>query len=362
MRIASTLSVTVAAGILLLACGSDSSGATGAAADGGPAGGDAGANVEGGSSTPPPDPGPCTHPDCPVYTLVRDEIQRVRADALVLAGDHVFYLHTGASEPGIYALPKAGGAPKKLAAVATPVASQGQSCRSLASDGAHVYFVSGGATTTLQRVPVGGGAAEVVIDKPVSCPTVDGGDFFWSEPETNGADRRGLWQRALAGGTPARVVDDAVVAYAAHGSSFYWFNTVGLRTAPKTGGAPTTVRAVGKLSTARLVADDGGLYFFDAGALEGVQRFPYDGGAPERVPFEGTNSDAVVRGLLADGATLYWIQRGRQDSSGPILRRPLGETGKPITYRQKLAAVDIAVDDAWVYFSDDIGSIRKFRK
>jgi hypothetical protein len=355
---------------LLFACGSEPEPEPGAGQAGTADGGASGAGPDGAVNVGPdgkPIPGsplaPCEHPNCPISTLARFDYKVLNVGALVAHGDRIYYVHMGPTDPGLYSIAKAGGPFTKLAAMTPQAGSVGESCKPLVTDGIHVYYVTGGATPKLERVPVGGGAIEVISDKAASCPTIEGGTLYWSEPSGNGVERRGVWRRSLGAADAARIIDEDIFAYVGGGANFYWFakstlnNDNLFRTAPKTGGVPTTVSKVLILPSGRVVADDAGAYAEDSSY--GLQHFPFAGTAPTAVPSEVSGES--LRAFVMDGTTLYWNQHPNQGQKGSIMRRLAGVPATALTYDFSTTAHDLATDETHIYFGS-MGTIQKLPK
>jgi hypothetical protein len=246
-----------------------------------------------------------------------------------------------------------GGERKKLAP--TKENALDSNIKTLAADASHVYFLNRGTTVTLERVPLDGGAPEVLVTGANrECFAVDADAYYWSEPAANGTERRGLWRRAKAGGDGTRLADEDVGMCAEHGGNVYWLTQTELRTVAKVGGSASTVRVNASASSPprRILAGTAGVYI-------GLDVYPYDGGEPKPISPGGVTGYPI--GAFLEGTTLYWMQKAAaQSSEGPILRGSPDAPALRLTY--SVQANDVALDDKYVYFGDYIGAIRRVPK
>ena len=241
---------------------------------------------------------------------------------------------TSFGDPGIFRIPKAGGAATKIATASWPTY--------VAVDSTHVYWTDlakSDADANVARVPVDGGSVQVLaagLHGPNSA-TLDGPRIFFAEsgrvasvPRAGGAvvtfassaapyyvatnattvcwaDRgngRIDCEPSSGGSTFTLIADDGILALGLSDGAAYWLNGAGeLRTiALVVGPARTLAREVAGALAAELRVEKSGVYWAWGHRTEGAVRRL----AGSTVTTYASGENAMAMGVAVDDTHVYW--------------------------------------------------------
>jgi hypothetical protein len=291
----------------------------------------------------------------------------------------VFWAHRG--EKGLVKVPLTGGPPMTL------VAGTEQPVTSLAADARYLYFTTGRRIDTeasdmlLGRKSPRAGHFEGVVARLEKKPgaqveEISSGRF---KPEDVAVDATNVyWIMARKDETLVRqafgqIDMPEVVAHgdflpgslAIAGGFAYWIDTgkgPSVMRVPTNGGEPAKVGATEGDGShpVRLAADEGAVYFTDAGPMESK-------GSVVRIALGGGGSTVVAAGLDSPRAvavragTVYWLTKGTSGKNymdGTLEKAPT--TGGPkVTMATGLAAPDrLALSDTRVAWTESTGAVK----
>jgi hypothetical protein len=243
---------------------------------------------------------------------------------------------------------------------------------SLATNGSSVFWSQGIGGSTVMRAPkAGGGAATAIPGVTGRVVAADDAAVYVVTGAGNEADF-GILRLSLDGGTSTTIVSGstAITAVAIDDARIYWTasGSVGdcltdncpaptptLTSAPKTGGAPTTL---GAFAAGWLRVDSDLLYF----AYQVASDFPAPETSIGAIPKAGgaavalaSRPDWVISGIALDNANLYWAESSLTDTAPSAMMRVPKSGGAPVTVAT-IATHDpqeIVLDVANVYWLDD---------
>jgi hypothetical protein len=245
--------------------------------------------------------------------------------------------------------------------------------------GGHVYWEDDG---FLEMEATSGGTSQSLNFDHVGTGTLvaDGTDLYsfgyWGD-----VDSFSIQSEPLGSGTLTNVMDKGalplwpaeIMNLAVDPENVYWVGWLGLGTkgippvtqqglwyVPKAGGTAQLLAAyeiqdpsvLGGLNVQpHVVADATGVYW---NSPTGLMRMPSVGAAPKTlVPGTFPSFGDSIYGLAVDGTSLYWLGAG-------IQRVPIG--GGAMTTLVHEDAVAFTVDDAFVYWINECGQIKKIAK
>ncbi len=324
----------------------------------------------GSPAPPPPPPTPAVAPrpaPAPAPQPIELATQQTAPTKIVVTATDILWLDEGGNM-GVEAigklmrLPKSGGAPVELASkLAVPLA--------LAIDGATVFVATRGITDGpaaggVWSVPIAGGTpTKLALPRPEpTALALDGNTVYFAERTAIAKVGKHGGKVTVVHGhdhSPGGVAIDATHLYWTSGGSCVSENGApmpadgAIYAMELPGGAPK-VLASGLRCPEDLVLDDDAVYapIMDDGT---IVRVPKAGGALTVV---ATDDAHGPRYLAVDADAIYWANQG----TGKIHRR--AKSGGPITtLAQVKDPAGIAVDDAFVYFTDaDLGVVEKVAK
>jgi hypothetical protein len=265
-------------------------------------------------------------------------------EAIAVDAHDVYWTEVEASPSGagyvstLKAMPLGyGGAPMVLASTASPSVA----FFSVAVDGTYAYycventelFGSGGG---LERVPLAGGPAEVVVATDLEIESVyevtaDVSGVYWLQQSSDGSNlTQSLMRLAPGAGQPSTLVSvsfnlEADLAsntspvipegpIAVHGDTVVWIGSDGsVSSVPITGGSPRLLLSGGAEAV-----------FLAAGASDAyvIESGPKASGVMQRVPLDGSPATTIAsgmgvaggwsayQGIVADATSLYWAGVG----------------------------------------------------
>jgi hypothetical protein len=209
----------------------------------------------------------------------------------------------------------AGGGTSNACAHGTPTflaAGGAQSARSIASDGARVYWTTWGMDDSqdgglIQSASVGGGATTTLAsgEGTTTAVAVDSRNVYWMN--------YGVALRAMPkqGGAPITLMDtDEPMSFAIDDASAYVTTTAGIWRVALAGGAPQKI--VDTPADLAIAVDDAYVYWADRGTANehatSLNRAPKAGGPPE-VLYAGTDvfRGAIDGSLVVDATNVYWV-------------------------------------------------------
>jgi hypothetical protein len=242
----------------------------------------------------------------------------------------------------ILSLPVTGGTP-------TTVANNLRGARTVATDGANVYWGYQDGTILEKRI-VGGPDVTLAtgLPNPIRM-AVDATDLY-----VLGDSGASLWKVSLANGarTTLAPITDRPYALALDATNVYWAGVGALKQLPKTGGAPVTL-AVGEPSG--VAVDATTVYFTD-----------FQAGTVAAVPIGGGAAVTLVSGLrypsavAVDATNVYFVNSSPTDVS--LMKVPIGG-GAAVVMAVGLTGAPsyVGIDASYVYWSSHDG-IRKVAK
>jgi hypothetical protein len=187
-----------------------------------------------------------------------------------------------------------------------------QDARSVATDGARVYWTTWGTDASqnggmILSASVNGGASTVLATNEGTTTDilVDGANVYWM----NYGDA--LRAMPKTGGAPRTLMSvDQPMSFAIDDAFAYVTTTGGIWRVALAGGAPEKI-VVARTGEA-IAVDDAHVYWIDRGTANddstSLSRAPKSGGAPEvLVAGRGVFSEAVTSSLVVDGASAYWV-------------------------------------------------------
>jgi Carboxypeptidase regulatory-like domain len=230
----------------------------------------------------------------------------------------------------IKVVPLAGGTIERLAAALPVIASTGglgpvNPNGDIVTDGTNVYWTADGGGPTVQRVPVGGGAPVTVATEALDTSTqpcywriaVDTENVYWTSNQTSSAVGCSVRKVPLAGGTAATVVDFPKLRdFTVDGGDVY-FSELQTNTVQKvstTGGSATAV--VTGVSAWVLTHNAQRLFWLGDGQA-GVAFAPEAGGMPVQMGGAASQPSVITDALAVDAHAAYSVggQAGVIDSS-----------------------------------------------
>jgi hypothetical protein len=251
-----------------------------------------------------------------------------------------FYALQNGADSTVFALPRAGGAPAKVADVAGQVSA-------IAADDARVYFTAAGvdaSTGALYSAPVAGGATTTLASgfQPGGGLAVDATSAYWSTLGPKGPAGTGTVQSVSLTGGPAHTLADGQrwpSKLALDGTDLYFLDTgaPGVDCTPSDGslmklsitGAAAPVSLADNLKGARsLAVADGGVFVAEGGHYCNVPPTPSPG-TISKVPTKGgaleTLSAPAVQRLVVsvEKREVYWTTLNAFDGSGTVERAGL---------------------------------------
>lgn len=195
--------------------------------------------------------------------------------------------------------PRTAGAARRLATAAFTVLD-------VAVDGDYVYWIDDQPIAVVMRVPIAGGAAELVSSSPVGragSMAIAGGRVFWvAMPD------RILWA-PLTGGTATTLVSGlAFVTDLVADPTHVYFNEQDagrVSRVPLTGGVPQPLMSAGGGSLSTLAVDDDYIFAIDQTTLS---RAPKAGGTQVALS-NGVLNDVFKAGsVTSDGQSVFWAE------------------------------------------------------
>jgi hypothetical protein len=320
---------------------------------------------------PPPDPPPSAPQTLAPASVDFDVVN------LFLDDKFAYWAHRG--EKGLVKVPLSGGPEVTL------VPGTEQPVTSLASDARYLYFTTGRRVDTeasdmlLGRKSPRAGHFEGVVARLEKKPgaqveEVSSGRF---KPEDVALDANNVYwvmakkDETLVRQTVGQVDAPVVVAHGdflpgsltVAGGFAFWIDTgrgsVIMRV-PTNGGEPERVEAGAGAHPVRPGADDGGVYFSDAGPSEGK-------GSIVRVALDGKGIALIADGLAtpravaARGGLVYWLTKGTSANNyadGALEKAP-ASGGAKVTLATGLMAPDrLALSDTRVAWTESSGAIK----
>jgi hypothetical protein len=274
-------------------------------------------------------------------------------------GAHVYFadVSSGTGSYRIMRVPVAGGTLEVLAEIPGPDAGdRPHAPRKLAVDGANVYWIDASA---LNAIPLTGGTPAAVVSglaSPADLVLADAGAFVVEQAAAAGA---GAIRRVPFDGSGATVAVaglDWPVAFGLDASRFYWTEWWRVGSAPRAGGASTTLASGIQTHLPRILVAGDGVLVADGPFMK---RVPVAGGPAEKVvaakdelggPLLAYAEDFVTdgqkvylgfRGLGAVGSSVYGLPL---DGSPAVRFTPSGFSLSPDCLTR------VAVDAASVYW------------
>jgi hypothetical protein len=258
-------------------------------------------------------------------------------------------------EENLWAIPRAGGAARKLGIVADRTDYTGT-----IFDGERFYYQ--GATGTVVALSLSGEAVPFARERPnhriASLQFADSGALYWtSQPPTTSLAEEQLVRADKRGGTP-KILGNATPTVAADGNAFYWFDPVlrRLARAPRQGGSSQILT---HLPPGRFELHPHGseLIAFDGSILVRVSAAPR---APRRVHEQETS----IEYLTGAGDALYFVaglvdERTREPTNELWTLPKSGGDPRKIG-RQSLWSAPVIEGD-FAYFRGTDGVVQRLR-
>jgi hypothetical protein len=251
---------------------------------------------------------------------------------IALSGGYVYY----AANAQLGRVPIGGGAPQMLVS--------GQMV-SLAVDATNVYYAMVGSPSVVGTVPLGGGTTTLLATgNNVQSVAVDATTVFFS-PQS------GAISSVPKGGGTVTAVANVVSSLALHlrmdGTNLYWVdpNLGEVATVPKAGGAKVTLYS-GNVDQGFDLA--GGTLYFQSYGAGGVVSLPTAGGTPTFLT-PGTD----VRGISASSPWIY-LADNPVPMTGAVARAPIAG-GNRVTVASPSFVWAVAADATSVYWCGQDG-------
>jgi hypothetical protein len=256
---------------------------------------------------------------------------------VAVGATHVYW----SSPTGIMGVPKAGGAPEKVAATSGEASA-------VAVDATSVFYAVG---LAIHKAPLtGGDSVELASSTVTNAIALDATFVYW-------ADNRGPIKRvpreggdteqiSLSAGYPSRLAMDA--------NALYWVDATGILTTTP-GIVMPTMLWMGAPSINALIAVQGSEVFVTAATMGGhdVSTLAVTGGEPLPLAMPELPS-----GLAVDAANVYFSDNVR----GTVEYVPRSG-GAPVPLATEQAGPDaIALDEDFVYWVNTSGSVARVRK
>lgn len=274
------------------------------------------------------------------------------AFAVVADAGGVFWTVVVDGQTRVLGYDKTSGAVNEVAAVP---GAEGNPTAGIAVDADNVYWVTrmGDDEDDLWQAPRTGGAALSIATSASSGYSVaaDGTSVYWR------AD--GLVKVPVGGGAATVLVDDCAAFTIAEGLAFCSRADGLLVSVPLTGGEPTTIfDGMGSLAASNLVVDPTTVYMRNAGAIHSV---PRAGGAAEKL-WSGSLAFTYAQfGFAGDDANLYFLDFSVTSGSTPVRLAKQGGAPTPLG-EPSLELVGLAVDATHVYLTTSEGALLRAPK
>jgi len=215
-----------------------------------------------------------------------------------------------------------------------------------AVDGSYTYYTEVRSGGSVAGVPTQGGGMFPFATGQQSPQgaVVDSNLVYWAN-----LDSGEVMVAPLTGGVPARPIASGQAgptSVAVDGTSVYWTNSDGSVMKASVGGDNPVVLATGQGSPTRILVDATAVYWLQSGPSGAVMKVGLDGGSPTPLAIAPNTASMTM-----DATDIYLVGMGGI-TQVPLDGSPSVQVVPPFNAGPGNGACAIAVDDAWIYWTD----------